>query len=115
MLLLQPLNLDQRLRLDLLRHAGGIDLLPQLSCHRGFGAGLTQLLLDGTELLAQVVLALLLIHSSLRFGLDLLPQIEHVQALLNENAQTTEALDWIEDLKQVLTLVRRKFRRERDQ
>ena len=78
MLLLQPLDLDQRLRLDLLRHAGGFDLLAQLAGQRLFGAGLAQLLLDGAELLAQEVLALLLVHAGLRFGLDLLPQIEHV-------------------------------------
>ncbi|MDF3042143.1 MAG: hypothetical protein K0Q71_4849, partial [Thermomicrobiales bacterium] len=66
-------------------------------------------------MLAQVVLALLLVHTGLRFGLDLLPKVEHVQTLLNEDAQATETIDWIEDLEQFLALVRRKFRREGDQ
>src|SRR5829696_3214126 len=110
MLLLQSLDLNQRLRLDVLRHAGGVDLLAQLTCYRGLGAGLTQLLLDGAELLAQVVLALLLVHTSLGFGLDLLAEVEHVEPFLNEDAQTTETLDRIEDLQQILPLIRRKFR-----
>ena len=40
MLLLQPLDLDERLGLDLLRHAGGFDLLAELAGDALFGASL---------------------------------------------------------------------------
>ena len=99
-LLLQPLDLDQRLGLDLLRHAGGFDLLAQLAGHRCLVPALAQLLLDGADLLAQEVLALLLVHPGLRLGLDLLAQVEHVQPLLDDDAQAAQPLDRIEDLEQ---------------
>ena len=79
------------------------------------GAGLAQLLLDGAQLLAQVVLALLLVHPGLRFGLDLLAQVEHVEPLLDQHAQAAQALDRIEDLQQLLALVGRELGREGDQ
>ena len=115
MLLLEALDLDQRFRLDLLRHAGGFDLLAELVRRGGFAAGLAQLLLNGAELLAQVVLALLLVHPGLRLGLDLLAQVQHVEPLLDEHAEPAQALHRVEQLQQLLPLIGAELRREGDQ
>ena len=115
MLLLQPLDLDQRLVLGLLRHAGGFDLLAQLARDRGLRTALAELLLDGTQLLAQEVLALLLVHPGLGFGLDLLAQVEHVQPLLDHDAQASQSWHRIEDFQQLLPLIGRELGREGDQ
>ena len=56
--------------LDLLGHAGGLDLVAQLVDLGLLRVVLTQLALDGLELLAQDVLALGLVHLGLDFGLD---------------------------------------------
>src|SRR5437016_4561996 len=98
MLLLEALDLDERFRLDLLGHAGGLDLLPQLTDDRGLAAPLAKLLLDGAQLLAQVVLTLLPVHPRLRLRLDLLTQIEDVEALLDQDAEAAQALHGFEDL-----------------
>ena len=65
----------QRFFLDVLGHARGFDLLAQL-----FGVALAfvllaQFFLDRLHLLAQVVLALRLLHPVLHFGLDLVAQL----------------------------------------
>ncbi len=114
-LLLQSLHLDQRLRLDLFRHAGGLDLLAQLAGQALFGTPLAKLLLNGTHLLPEEVLALLLVHPGLGLGLDLLPQIEHIEALLDDHAEPAQPLDRIKQLQELLALLGGKLRRERNQ
>ena len=59
----------------------GFDLLPQLlGVARGFVL-LAQFFLDGLHLLAQVVLALRLLHAVLHFALDLVAQLLNFQLL----------------------------------
>jgi hypothetical protein len=70
-----------RLFLYVLRHSGGIDLLPQLVRFALPLVLLTQFLLDGLELLAQVVVALRLLHLVLHLGLDLGAQLLHFDLL----------------------------------
>ena len=82
---------------------------------RLFGAAFAQFLLDGAHLLAQEVLALLLVHPGLGLGLDLLAQVEDVEPLLDHHAEAAQPLDRIEDLEQLLALVGRELRREGDQ
>ena len=74
-------KLLQRLFLDFVGHAGCFDLLPQFF---GIARGLVllaQFLLDGLHLLAQVVLALRLLHAVLHFALDLVAQLLDFQLL----------------------------------
>ena len=71
----QPAQFFQRFFLDFIRHAGVFNLLLQF-----FGVArafilLAQFFLDGLHLLAQVVLALRLLHPVLHFGLDLVAQL----------------------------------------
>ena len=71
----EPAQFLQRFFLDFVRHACVVDLLPQV-----FGVArafilLTQFFLDGLHLLAQVVLALRLLHPVLHFGLNLVAQL----------------------------------------
>ena len=68
-------------------------------------AALAQLLLDRAHLLAQVVLALLLVHPGLRFGLDLLAQVEHIEPPLDHHAEAAQPLDRIEVFQQFLPLL----------
>ncbi len=75
----QPRQLLQRLFLDLVRHAGLLDLfLELLGVALGFVL-LAQLLLDRLHLLAQVVLALRLLHAVLHLGLNLVAELLHLQ------------------------------------
>ena len=77
MLLLQPLDLHQRLLLGLFRHAGFFDLGTQLAGQGLFGRSFAQLFLNRADLLSQEVVPLLPVHAGLRLGRDLLAQIEH--------------------------------------
>ena len=49
--------------------------------------------------------SLLAIHACLRFGGDLLPQVEHVEPHLNHYRQAAQSLDRIEDFQQLLPLL----------
>ena len=71
-----PVDLLDRARLDLVRHAGRLDLLAQLVDLGLLRVVLAQLALDGLELLAQDVLALGLVHLGLDLGLDPTLQLE---------------------------------------
>ncbi len=115
MLLLQALDLDKRLLLDIVRHPGGLDLLATLVRQGLFRRAITQLLLDRPELLPQEVLALLLVHPSLRFGLYLLPQVEHIEPLLDKHTDLAQALEGIDRLHHLLPLIRGELRREGNQ
>ena len=77
----QPRQLLQRLLLHVFGHAGGFDLLAQLLDVALALVLLAQLLLDGLHLLAQVVVALRLLHLVLHLGLDLGAQLLHLDLL----------------------------------
>ena len=77
----QPAQFLQGLFLHVVGHARRFNLLPQLlGVARGFVL-LAQFLLDGLHLLAQVVLALRLLHAVLHFALDLVAQLLNFQLL----------------------------------
>ena len=71
----------QRLFLDIVGHSRRFDLLAQFLGVAGGFILLAQLLLDGLHLLAQVVLALRLLHAVLHFALDLVAQLLDFQLL----------------------------------
>ena len=77
----EPRELLQGLFLHVFRHAGGFDLLAQLVDLALALVLLAQFLLDGLELLAQVVVALRLLHLVLHLGLDLGAQLLHLDLL----------------------------------
>ena len=77
----QARQLLQGLLLHVLGHAGGVDLLAQLLDLALALVLLAQLLLDGLELLAQIVVALRLLHLVLHLGLDLGAQLLHLDLL----------------------------------
>jgi hypothetical protein len=74
-------ELLERLLLHVLGHAGGFDLLAQLLGLALAFVLLAQFLLDGLHLLAQVVVALRLLHLVLHLGLDLGAQLLHLDLL----------------------------------
>ena len=71
----EPVELLGGFLLHLVRHACGFDLLPQLLDVLLALVQLADLLLDGLQLFAQVVIALRLLHLVLHFGLDLVAQL----------------------------------------
>ncbi len=71
----------QRLFLHVLGHAGVVDLLAQLFDFALAFVLLAQFLLDGLHLLAQIVVALRLLHLVLDFVLDLGAQLLHLDLL----------------------------------
>ena len=79
--LAQPVELPQRFLLRLLGHLRRLDLLAELVELPRAVVGLAELLLDGLELLAQVVLALPLAHLGLHLRLDLRAQLEDLHLL----------------------------------
>ena len=80
----QAIELAQRLLLDRLGHAGGIDLRAQLVDLLGLLVSLAELLLDRLELLAQEVLALVLADLRLHLRLDLRAELEDFELLDQE-------------------------------
>ncbi len=86
----QPVEFAAGFLLGLLRHAGGVDLLPQL-LDLGLGlAAFAQLLLDRLELLPEEVLSLRLAQLLLHIGLDFLAQLEDVEFLGEKRVQRLE-------------------------
>ena len=100
-----PVDLLDRPGLDLLRHAGRFDLLAQLVDLGLLRVVLTQLALDGLELLAQDVLALGLVHLRLDLGLDAALQLEDLDLVREEVRDELQALDDVDRLEQLLALL----------
>ena len=94
-----------RPRLDLLGHAGLLDLLAQLVDLGLLRVVLAQLALDGLQLLAQDVLALGLVHLGLDLGLDLALQLEDLDLAAEEAGDELQALDDVDRLEQLLALL----------
>ena len=88
-----PVDLLDRPGLDLVRHAGGFDLLAQLVDLGLLRVVLAELALDGLELLAQDVLALGLVHLGLDLGLDPALELEDLDLVGEEVRDELEALD----------------------
>ncbi len=115
MLLLEPLDLIERLGFDLLRHAGFFDRCAQLLGERFLGRPLAQLLLDRADLLAQEVLALLLVETGLSVGDDGVAKRQHHQPLFDDHADCPEAIKRVERFHDLLALERRELRRDGDE
>ena len=98
-------ELLQRLLLHVLGHAGGFDLLAQLFDLALALVLLAQLLLDGLHLLAQVVVALRLLHLVLHLGLDLGAQLLHLDLLGQVLVELLQALDDAGRFQQLLLVV----------
>jgi len=79
------------LLLHLFRHSGGFNLLAQLVRLALAIVLLAQLLLDGLELLAQIVVSLRLLYLVLYLGLDLGAQLLHLDLLGQMMVQATPA------------------------
>ena len=91
--------------LDLLGHAGRFDLLAKLVDLGLLRVVLTQLALDGLELLAQDVLALGLVHLGLDLGLDPALELEDLDLVREEVGDELEALDDVDRLEHLLALL----------
>ena len=102
----------QRFFLHVVGHAGGFDLLPQLFGIAGGFVLLAQFFLDGLHLLAQVVLALRLLHAVLHFALDLVAQLLDFQFLGQVLVDLLQPNLHVGRLQHVL-LVARRQRRQR--
>ena len=100
-----PVDFLDRAGLDLVRHAGGLDLVAQLVDLGLLRVVLAQLALDGLELLAQDVLALGLVHLGLDLGLDPALQLEDLDLVGEEVGDELEALDDVDRLEHLLALL----------
>ena len=98
----EPVQLAEGLLRGLLGHAGRLDLLPQLVQLLDGVVPLSQLLLDGLELLAQVVLALALADLGLDLRLDLRPEGQDLGLLGQRGHQPLEPRPHLERLQELL-------------
>ena len=105
-----PVDFLDRAGLDLVRHAGGLDLVAQLVDLGLLRVVLAQLALDGLELLAQDVLALGLVHLGLDFGLDPALELEDLDLVGEEVRDELEALGDVDRLEHLLALLGRHVR-----
>ena len=87
-----PVDLLDRPGLDLLGHAGGLDLVAELVDLGLLRVVLAELALDRLELLAEDVLALGLVHLGLDLGLDPALELEDLDLAGEEVADELEAL-----------------------
>ena len=103
----QAVQLADRLLLHRLRHPGGVDLLAQLLDFLRLVVALAELPLDGLELLAQEVVALVLADLRLHLRLDLGPELEDLELLDEDAVQGGHALAKVERLEHLLLERRR--------
>ena len=108
----EPVQLLGRLFLHVLRHAGGFDLLAQLLDILLALVHFAEFLLDRLHLLAQVVVALRLLHLVLHLGLDLVAQLLDLKLLRQVLVDPLHAGDDVRGLQQLL-LLRRRQKRQR--
>ena len=85
-----------------LRHAGGLDALLQLVDLALLAAA--QFLLDGLDLLVEVVLFLRLLHLALHAALDGAVDVELLDLDIEHLGHARQAVDGIEDFEQLLLL-----------
>ena len=98
----QPLQLGHGLLERVLRHAGGFDALLQLVDLALLAA--PQLLLDGLDLLVEVVFFLGLFHLPLHAALDGAVDVELLDFDIEHFGHPRQAVDRIEDFEQLLLL-----------
>ena len=96
----QPLQLGHGLFVGVLGHAGGFDLLLQLVDFALLAAA--QFLLDGLDLLVEVVLFLRLFHLALHAALDGAIDIELLDLDVEHLGDAGQPVDGIEDFEQFL-------------
>jgi len=101
----QPLQLLDRLFLDVLRHPGRFDLLLQLIDFVALVILAAQLLLDRLHVLVEVVLLLPLLHLLFHARLDVPVDLELLHLDLEDSADAGEPFDRRHDLEQVLLFV----------
>ena len=94
-----------RLFLHILRHAGGFDLLAQLLDIALALVLLAEFLLDRLHLLAQIVVALRLLHLVLHLGLDLVAQLLDFELLGQMLVERSRRATNVRGLQQLLLLV----------
>ena len=99
---LQPLELRHGLFLRVGGHAGGLDALLQLIDFALFAAA--QFLLDGLDLLVEVILFLRLFHLALHAALNGAVDIELFDFDVEHLGHAGQAVDGIEDFEQFLLL-----------
>ena len=102
-----PVDFLERPGLDLLRHAGGLDLVAQFGDLGLLRVVLAELALDGLELLSEDVLPLGLVHLGLDLALDLPLELEDLDLACQEVADELEALGHVDRLEQLLALLGR--------
>ena len=105
-----PVHFLDRAGLDLVGHAGRLDLVAQLVDLGLLRIVLTQLALDRLELLAQDVLALGLVHLGLDFRLDPALQLEDLDLVGEEVGDELEPLGDVDRLEHLLALLGRHVR-----
>jgi hypothetical protein len=102
----EPVQLPHRLLLGVLRHARGVDLLLELAELPLLVVAVPELLLDGLHLLAEVVLALVLLELGLDLALDLVADLEHLEVLGEDPVDPLEPGADVDDLEKLLLLGR---------
>ena len=100
--LTHAVQLAHGLLLRLFRHAGRVDTLLHLRDLGLLLVPLAQFLLNRLELLAQVEIALHLLHLAHGLGLDLAAQLQNLQLLGQQRAQLAQLLADAVDLQQFL-------------
>ena len=105
-----PVDLLDRPGLDLVGHAGRLDLVAELVDLGLLRVVLAELALDRLELLAEDVLALGLVHLGLDLGLDPALELEDLDLAGEEVADELEALGDVDRLEQLLALLGRHVR-----
>ncbi len=99
-MLFQPLQLGHGLFVRVLGHAGGFDLLLQLVEFALLAAA--QFLLDGLDLLVEVILFLRLLHLALHAALDGAVDVELLDLDIEHLGDARQPVDGIEDFEQLL-------------
>ncbi len=100
----EAIEFADRLLLRFLGHLGLLDLLAKLRDLALLIVAVAQFLLDGLHLLAQVVLALVLLQLGLDLALDLVADLQHLEVLDQEAIHSLETLVHGEHLEQLLAL-----------
>ena len=108
----EPVELPQRLLLDSFRHAHGFDLLGQLLDFLRLVVAFSELLLNGLQLFAEEVIALVLADFGLHLRLNLRSELEHFELLDEDAVQVVHPCADVERLEDVL-FDRRADRRKR--
>ena len=112
---LEPAELAERRLLGLLRQVERFDARPQLLELGLLGVALAELRLDRLQLLAQEELSLALVELRLHLRLDLRPELEHLELPVEDHRHLAQALLDVDELEQLLLLLRLQPERRRDE